>query len=253
MYNTITLTREDAVAVLTLNLPEKRNPMTTEMAEEFHAAITAVSHMEEVGALVLAANGKAFSGGGDYTMLENGVARTPEQNRRVVGGFYHHFLSILHLDIPTIAAIQGAAIGAGLSLTLTCDMRIAAENAKMGAVFVNLGLHPGMATTHLLPAVMGATRATDLILTGRLVTGQEAFEMGLVNRVTAREEVLPEALKIAHDLAAKPKSAVRMAKRALNRAKLNGLEAALDYELSAQMTSFASPELKEALATLQKK
>ena len=253
MYETLQLERDRGICILTLNLPEKRNAMTPRLTQEFQTAVSEISGDPETRVLVVAANGPVFCAGGDLDTLKEGLERSPEQNRRYQSKFYRDYLSILHVDVPTIAAMQGHAIGAGLCLALACDMRIAADESKMGVTFINLGLHPGMGATHLLPLLIGTAKAADLIFTGRLITGREAERIGLVNRSVPAERVVDEALALAREIASKAPTAVRMAKRALVQFKLKGLEAALDYEASAQMHGFASAEMRQELEALRKR
>lgn len=253
MYSVLTLEKKDGIGILTLNNPEKRNAMLPQLTKEFPEAIEQVRNDPEIKVLVITGTGKAFCAGGDLEMLQDKMGQSPEQNRREMCDFYRAYLSVLNLDVPTIAAINGHAIGAGLSFTLGCDIRLVAEHAKMGVTFLNLGLHPGMGTTHLLPQIVGSAHASDLILTGRLIKADEAKEMGLVSRVLPSESLLEEAINIASQVASKSASGTRMAKRALVRSKLEGLDAALDYEATAQMSSYSSVEMENALQVLIKK
>ena len=149
---------------------------------------------------------------------------------------------------PTVAVVNGHAIGAGLSFALGCDLRFAAETARLGTTYLNIGLHPGMGTTHLLPQAVGYAHAADLMFTCRLVSGAEAVHIGLVSRVLPADQLMAQTMAVAREIAAKSASGLRMAKRAIVQQKLAGLEAALDYEATAQMSSFASAEMREAIA-----
>ncbi len=250
MSEAVRLERRGAVALLTFNLPEKRNAMTAELTAAFAARLGEVRTAPDVNVLVLTGQGQAFCAGGDLAMLQRMAGRDPEANRREMGAFYRLYLGLVELDIPTIAAINGAAVGAGLSVALACDLRLCAVGARLAVSFLNLGLHPGMATTHLLPLLVGHARAAELCFTGRAITADEALAIGLVNRVLPPEELLPAALALANEIAAKPAAATRMTKRALARPILQGLEAALDYEAMAQAHSYASPELRERVARM---
>jgi enoyl-CoA hydratase len=194
--------------------------------------------------------GTAFSAGGDIETLVKQLEWTPAENETYLKGFYRQYLSILSVDVPVIAAINGHAIGAGLSLALACDMRLAAEGARIGVTFVNLGLHPGMGTLHLLPLVVGEARAADLILTGRLVEAHEALTIGLVDRVHAPDALMAAAVTLGKELAAKPGAAVRTAKQALAARKLAGLDEALDRDAKLQAASFASTAMREAIGRM---
>lgn len=253
MYKCLSLEVSDGVAVLTLNVPEKRNAMTPELTAEFPAAIEEVRNNPQVRAMILTNTGGVFSAGGDLRTLEEQLDWSPEQNRRFMGDFYRTYLSVLKLDVPTIAALNGHAIGAGLSMALGCDIRFASESAKLGVTFLNLGLHPGMGTTYLLPQTVGYAHAADLIFTCRVIPADEALRVGLVSRVLPGDQLLDESLSVAREIARKPASGMRMAKRALVQQKLSGLEAALDYEATAQMSSFASDEMRQMLTQMKRK
>ncbi|MDP9373354.1 MAG: enoyl-CoA hydratase/isomerase family protein [Chloroflexota bacterium] len=252
-YQALRLERREGVALLTLNRPERRNAMTPELTQELPRALDEIRRDGEARALVITGTGSVFCAGGDLAMLGRMLEQPPEQNRREMGAFYRTYLDVLNLDVPAIAALNGHAVGAGAAFTLGCDIRLIAAGATIGFTFLNLGLHPGMGTTHLLPQVVGSAHAAELIFTGRMVGAEEALAMGLVSRIVPPDRLLDEALALAAEMAAKPPSGVRMAKRALARPKIEGLEAALDYEAAAQMTSYASPEMREAFAALARK
>ena len=247
-FKSLSLATEDGIGTLTLNRPEKRNAMTEELTAEFPRAIEEIHADPEIRVLIVTGRGPAFCAGGDLRTLEMQTSWTPERNRAYMAHFYRAYLSVLTLDIPTIAAVQGHAIGAGLAMALGCDIRLAAQGARMGVTFLNLGLHPGMATTYLLPKLVGTAHAADLIFTGRLLSAEEAAAIGMVNRVIPRDRLMDEAREVAGEIASKPTGAMRTAKRALVRFKLDGLESALDHEATAQMASFSSPEMKRLLS-----
>jgi enoyl-CoA hydratase/carnithine racemase len=149
--------------------------------------------------------------------------------------------------------VNGAAVGAGLAVALACDLRYAAEDARMGVPFTALGMHPGMATTWLLPEVAGLAAARELLLTGRMVTGTEAAAMGLVNRAVAPGAVLDEALSVAAAVAATAPVASRLTKRALASGGHASFEAALEWEALAQPVTLATADLQEGLAAQRKR
>lgn len=247
------VSREGDIAVLTLDAPEKRNAMTERLMRDYAGAISELQDDASVRAVVLTASGPAFCAGGDLSMLEAQLSWSPEENRRHMARYYRAYLSAIHLDVPTVCAIGGDAIGAGLSFTLSYDIRVAAESARLGVTYLNLGLHPGMGTMHLLPVIVGDGLAAELILAGQLISGTEAARIGLVNRAVPADRVRDTAMELARGIASKPTGAVRMAKRALAQRKLNGLEAALDYEATAQMSSFASAEMRAIVENMRRK
>jgi enoyl-CoA hydratase len=155
--------------------------------------------------------------------------------------------------VPTIAAVNGHAVGAGLALALACDLRYAASDAKLLAPFTALGLHPGMATTWLLPEVAGLPLAREMLFTGRAVTGAQAESYGLVNRAVPRELVLQEALEAAGRIAAQAPIATRLTKVALAGGGHPDLDAALRWESLAQAVTMASKDMLEGLAAQRDK
>ena len=252
-YEALTLTWQEGVATLTLSCPEKRNAMTPALTRDFAAALAAIRAEPTSRALVIAATGPVFCAGGDLAMLERMTGQAAAENYREMRAFYMRYLDLLDLDIPTIAAIGGHAVGAGAALTLACDIRILAAEAQLSFPFLDLGLHPGMGTTHLLPIIAGPSLAADLLLSGRRIGAAEALAQGLVSRVLPAADVDTAALALATELAGRSVVATQMAKRALVRPKLAGLDAALDDEATAQAHSYASPELRAALAAIRER
>ena len=253
MYQTLRIEKAGRVATLTMNAPERRNAMSQEMALEFPRAISELSDDQDLQVVVLTGAGKSFCAGGDLDDLLEQTTWPPERIRRHMGEFYRAFLSIIDLPVPTIAAINGAAIGAGLAVALGCDLRYAAEGAKLGATYINIGLFPGMGATHLLPYHLGHAAAAELVLTGRVITAQEAATLGLVNRAVAPEELEETAFTVAREIASKSPSAVRAMKDVLRRRMADGLERALDVEALAQSISFRSDEMRGILEGLRRR
>ncbi|MDW7650277.1 MAG: enoyl-CoA hydratase/isomerase family protein [Bacillota bacterium] len=253
MYKTLKLESKGGITTLTLNVPEKRNAQTPELTREFPLAIEEINNDPDVKLVIITGSGKAFCAGGDLQMLEDKLDQPPEQNRREMLAFYKAYLSVLTLDVPCIAAINGFAIGAGLSFALGCDIRIAAEEAKLGFTFLNLGLHPGMGTTYLLPQLIGTAHAAELVFTGKLITAEEGCRMGLVNKTVPLKDLMDTVMETASLIAVKPASALRMTKKAMVKYKLRYLEEALDYEANAQMLGYASQEMRDLINSYKAK
>jgi len=252
----IQLTRDGHVATLKLNRPETRNAMTAAMGDEVQRAVEAVRHDGDTRVLVVTGEGKAFSGGGDLGMLarDAGVSDAPGDG---MGGppreFYARYLSIQTLPIPTIAAINGHAIGAGLCFALACDLRIAAADARMGMTFTRLGLHPGMGATFFLPRLIGTARACELLFTGRVIDAPEAERLGLLSRVVARDALAATAQTLAGEIAAAAPIAVRMVKRAVYRSAQGSLDDALDLESLQQAATFQTADAREGITAVLEK
>jgi enoyl-CoA hydratase/carnithine racemase len=162
--------------------------------------------------------------------------------------FYRSWLSIRDLEVPTIAAVNGHAIGAGFALALACDIRYAAADARLGVPFTSLGLHPGMATTWSLPDVAGRAVARDLLLTGRVVSGQEALTLGLVSRALPGDQVLAEAVAAAERVAAAAPIATTLTLQAVRDGGHATLDDALQWEALAQAVTLATEDVHEGIA-----
>src|SRR4051794_3364548 len=187
----------DGVALLTLDNPDQRNAMSDEMTASWVRAIDDLAADRSVRAVVVTGEGTAFCSGGNTSWIASEPDATVDHLRTRMIAFYRAWLSIRRLEVPTVAAINGPAIGAGLCVALACDLRYAAAGARLGAPFVKLGMHAGMAATYLLPHVVGEAHARDLLLTGRTVDADEAFRMGLVSAVLPQAGFLDGVIETA--------------------------------------------------------
>jgi enoyl-CoA hydratase/carnithine racemase len=254
MAETILLDVADGIATLTLNQPEKRNPMTVRMGEEVAEALAGLERRDDVRVLVLQGAGETFCAGGDMALIEGNARRPAAESREVMLDYYDRYLALLRLPIPTIAALQGYAIGGGLALALACDLRYAADDARLGVNFARLGIHPGMASTVTLPRAVGLARALELFYTGRLVSGREAEGLGLVNRAVPRAELAATVLEVARAIARNAPMVVRMLKRAVYQGlAAGGFQGALEYEAFCQALTFTTADLKEGVAALRER
>jgi enoyl-CoA hydratase/carnithine racemase len=235
------------VATVTLADPRRRNAMTPALGEAFREAIERVRGDRSVRAVVVTGEGAAFSAGGDLEMLQGLRAERFEHARRFMLDFYARYLHVTALEVPTVAAVHGAAIGAGLCLAMACDLMVVDVAAKLALNFVELGLHPGMGATYLTPRRVGAQRAAELLLTGRRFDGAEAVRMGMALEAVAADEVLPRARALAARIAANAPLAVRALVRELG-VDRTALQQALVAEASHQAESYASHDLGEGLA-----
>ncbi len=234
------------IATLWLCRPDRLNAMNLQMSEEIVEALQTIDSDSEVRALLVRGEGRSFSAGGDFELIEAAASRTEEENRAAMVQFYGRFLSILRVRVPTIAVLHGAAIGAGLCLAAACDLRYAAHGAKLGASFVRIGLHPGMAATALLPRLVGAARAAELLLTGESITGEQAEVIGLVNRAVPASELDAVVAAAAERIACAGPMAVARCKQTLLHSLWPQVEDAIQREASAQAATFASQDLLEA-------
>jgi enoyl-CoA hydratase/carnithine racemase len=204
----------DAIGVITFDRPDNRNSMTEEVLDAFVRATAAARADRGLRCVVITGSGNTFSAGADFRAI---VQREDGEPHERSFAMYVPFLSVLELEVPVIAALNGHAIGGGFGLALICDIRIGARTAKYGANFVRLGLSPGMAISYLLPRLIGVSRAAELMFTGRLIDGDEAERIGLVSESHAAIEVLPRAMAMARMIAANAPLAVRATKAHLFR------------------------------------
>ncbi len=239
---------DDGVAVVTLDNPDQRNAMSAEMTASWVAAIDELAADRSVRVVVVTGEGSAFCSGGNTSWITSEPDATVDQLRARMVPFYRAWLSIRRLEVPTIAAVNGHAIGAGLCLALACDLRYAADGAKLGAPFVGLGMHAGMAATYLLPNVVGLAHARDLLLTGRIVDAEEALRLGLVSRVSPAETFREDVLATARQVAATAPVASRLTTLALRDGGHADFESALQWEALAQPITLATEDLHEGIA-----
>ncbi|MET8984185.1 enoyl-CoA hydratase-related protein [Nonomuraea wenchangensis] len=238
---------DDGVVLITLNVPERRNAMTDAMTDRWRETMTALATDPDARCVVVTGAGTAFSAGGDLSWLgERGAEAVPELRERMLA-FYRTWLLVNQLEIPTIAAVNGPAVGAGLCVALACDLVYAADDAKLLVPFTSLGLHPGMAATYLLPRRAGVGLAREMLLTGRTLTGREAADKGLVNQSFPNNDLIPEVRALAQKIAQNAPIATRLTKLALNQDHQD-LEAALRWESLAQPITMATSDLLEGLA-----
>jgi enoyl-CoA hydratase/carnithine racemase len=239
---------DDGVVVLTLSLPDRRNAMTAELTAAWGTTIAGLRGDRSVRCLLVTGEGPAFCAGGDLSW----IAESPDLNADAIRDrmlpFYRTWLSIRELEAPSIAAVNGHAVGAGLCLALACDIRYAARGAQVSAPFTQLGMHAGMAATFLLPEVIGMAAARDLLLTGRAIDADEALRLGLVSAIYDGDQLLASALETAHRIAANGPIATRLTKAGMRAGGHRSLEEALQYESLAQPVTFATDDLREGLA-----
>jgi enoyl-CoA hydratase len=242
--------RDGGIVVLTLDDPDRRNAMTEEMGDALTSATAELGTDDTIRAVVLTGAPPAFSAGGDLGMLEDLAQRTRDEGfdaTATMQAFYRRFLSVRDLPVPVIAAINGHAVGAGLCVALACDLRIVADEAKVGLNFAKLGLHPGMGGSWLLPRIVDAQRAAAWLYTGRLVGGREAAAAGMALASHPADEVLPAALALASEIAAASPVVVRQLKATLG-SDAPTLDAALAREAACQAVNYGTEDLREGLA-----
>ncbi len=258
MNTFLKIDRDGAIVTLTMNQPDLRNALTGNTAvQEFVDACAAISADESVRAVIVTGNGKVFSSGGNIRDMQRqiGPAISPMRLRQEYReGIQRLPLALYNLDVPTIAAVNGAAIGAGCDLACMCDIRIASERASFAESFVKLGLVPGDGGAWLLPRTVGMSRAAEMAFTGDSVDATEALAIGLVSRVVPHDTLLVEANKLARRIVANPGHALRMTKRLLREGQHVRLDTLLELSAGFQALAHKTSQHEEAVnAFLEKR
>jgi len=247
----VTYERRERVGIITLDRPDNRNSMTADLLAAFAVATGAARADDEVRCVVVTGRGNCFSAGADLrAQIQAADAGKPRLPHEQSFAMYTAFLEVLELEVPVIAAMQGHAVGGGFGLALLCDVRIATEDAKYGANFARLGLHSGLGIAYLLPRLIGASRAAELLFTGRLVSGAEAERLGIASRALPGGGVLAAALEIAGEIAEAAPAAVRMMKRSLYQGLGWDVRGAALAEAYAQAATIATDDFREGMAAL---
>lgn len=250
--------RDETIVTLTLNRPQSRNTITEpDMIDALVQACARIQNDDSVRAVILTGNGPAFSAGGNLKdirdrkgMFGGEPAALREHYRR---GIQRVPPALFNLDVPTIAAVNGPAVGAGCDLALMCDIRIAADNAFFAESFVQLGIIPGDGGAWLLPRAVGLSRACEMLFTGDRVDATTAYEWGLVSRVVPADELLSDARALATRIAANPPLAVRMSKRLIREGLHTRLESLLELSAAMQALAHHTEDHSEAVAALLEK
>jgi 2-(1,2-epoxy-1,2-dihydrophenyl)acetyl-CoA isomerase len=241
-YQTISVDSKDNVGFLYLNRPQVLNALSEEMRAELLDFLPRAAADDGLRVLVVTGKGRAFSAGGDLRMFKS---RYEAYRRDGSSGTFANVdlpEAFSRFPKPMIAAVNGPAVGFGATMPLTCDVRIASAQAQFSFAFVRLGLTPEFGSSYHLPRLIGYGKAAELVFSARTIDAQEALRIGLVNRVVAAEELLPEAGKMAAEIARMPADAVRAAKRALRHGSHSTLEQVLAFEALTFQSAAQTPE-----------
>jgi len=236
------------VRLLRLADPDRRNAISPRLQEDLVAAVDAVARDEAARALVVTGAGSAFCAGADLAATFGDPDRPVHVLRDRLRATYDSFLRVRRLTIPTIAAVHGPAVGAGVNLALSCDLRVAGPRARFGVTFSRLGLHPGGGCTHFLVRALGEQRALALLLDGGTLTAEEAESTGLVLRVV--DDPLAESLAMATRYAELDPGLAADVKHAVGIASAGTFDAVLDFEAWAQASSATKPAVAAAIAAM---
>jgi enoyl-CoA hydratase/carnithine racemase len=247
MNEPVLVHRDGAVQLLSLNNPAARNALTPEVYTALPAALEQAQRDPDVGAVVLTGVGGAFCAGGDLKRLAQRRAMTPPERRAGIECLHDMIRAIRDCSKPVIAAVEGAAAGAGLSIALACDMLVAARNASFSVAYIKVGLSPDGGATAFLSGFVSRQLLTELCLTGRPVTGERMQTLGVVNRLVEPGRALTEAIAMAQSVAAGPERAAARIKSLCRHAGENTLEAQLDLEAQYMAESLGDDEAAEGI------
>jgi len=246
---------KEQVAYLTLNRPERKNALGGSMRQDLLDAFACVEADPEVRAVVLTGAGSAFCAGGDVKEMarafEQGIERPLVEKIRPVRD--RIVLAISEATKPVIAAVNGAAAGAGMNIALAADIRLASTTALFAQSFVRRGVHPDFGGTYFLPRVVGLAKASELIFTGESIDAEEALKLGIVSRVLPPEQLMPAATQLAARIAAGPPIAVQLAKRCLRQSANASLREMLERETAAQNLCFETQDAREGMQAFVEK
>jgi 2-(1,2-epoxy-1,2-dihydrophenyl)acetyl-CoA isomerase len=242
----------DGVATITFNRPEVRNAFNDQMAEEMQTALRSAERDAAVRCLLVTGAGAGFCAGQDLASLRDRGEAISFRNH--LQRTYNPIVAKLaSIEKPVVAAVNGAAAGAGWGIALACDLRYASESAKFRLAFVGIGLAPDSGTSFFLPRIMGLGRALELAYTNELIDAPTALAMGLVNRVVPADQLMPVTLELARKLARAPTKGIGLTKRAMNHALTTTLEDALDYEAHLQEIAGRTADHTEGVAAFLEK
>ena len=246
---------QDRIATLTLNRPERLNALGDTLREDLYDAIMKAQADENVGVLVITGAGRGFCSGGDVKSMSerNQSGQSSPVQEKMSPARDRVVLAMRDCPKPIIAAINGAAAGAGMNLALACDMRIASTAAKFAQAFVKRGIAPDWGGSWLLPRVVGTAKAYELIFTGDTIDANEAFRLGILNYVVAPEELMPETYKLARKIAAGPPVAIALSKRAIQHNENVDLRAGLEFETFIQGVARETEDSKEGVRAFMEK
>ena len=249
-FTTISYEREVPVGIVTLNRPEVMNAIDETMANELYELLSEIENDPDVRAVILTGAGKAFMAGGDIALMQK--LTTPEAKAWAL--LVHKvFDKLYHLPQPTIAAVNGPAIGGGFEMVMACDLRIAGEKAKFGQPEINLGIIPGAGSSQRLPRIIGGPRAKALILLGEILNAEQAMQLGVINRVIPPDSLLAEAKLLANKIAEYPRLAAQCAKKAVNLAERTDLDLGQMCEIDLYSYLYSTADQKEGMQAFLEK
>ena len=253
MYETILFEKAGGVANIALNRPAKLNAFDGPMHDELYAALGSAAEDEEVRCILVRGEGRGFSAGADLAQIVREADGDPDLGEYLRGTYSRLVKRMVGIEKPLVAALHGPVYGAGVGIALACDLRIVAENAKFSVAFIKIGLMPDAGVTFLLPRVVGLGRAMEMSMLGDAVDAEEAYRIGLVNKVVAEDALSKEARNLAERLATMPTGALGRIKHSLYASFEKDLETALESEAEGQTFCGYTQDHKEGVTAFFEK
>jgi len=247
-YQNLLVTKEGAIGIVQLNRPKVLNALNFEIMSELVSGLEELDRDAAVNVIILTGGERAFAAGADLAEMSQA---TPVD--LLLGRRFELWDRIRKISKPIIAAVSGYCLGGGNELAMNCDIVVASESASFGQPEVNVGIIPGAGGTQRLPRAVGKYKAMEMILTGKSISADEAYRVGLVNHVVPPESLMEEAKKIATDIASKPPISIRSAKEAILKAQDTTLEVGLEFERKAFYMLFATEDGKEGMKAFLEK
>jgi enoyl-CoA hydratase len=249
-YETLLVSKNDFVTTVTLNRPDRLNALNMQLVNELHDVLAEEDRNDETRVIVLTGAGRAFSAGADLRPSDTD-SRPPSANAPTLAEKLFQALS--DVEKPIIASINGVAVGGGCTMTLLCDIRIASENARFQLPFTKLGICAELGSTYVLPRLIGLGKASELVLTSKMIEAEEAGQMGLVNHVVPADKLVEVTLEMANSIAKLPPMAVRMNKRGLKLGIASDIESQVRYENLTISVLNKTEDAKEAVLAFREK
>ena len=240
----VELEQRGTIGVITMNRPEALNALNEQVLRDLDAILDTVENNPEIHVVIVTGAGRSFVAGADIGQMST---LTSVEGKKFGAYGNSVFLKLENLSKPTIAAVNGFALGGGCELSMACDIRLASEKAKFGQPEVGLGITPGFGGTQRLPRIVGVANAMELILTARVITAAEAKDMGLVTHVYAPEELMDKAMELANAIAANAQVAVRQSKAVIRRGQQTDMYTGAAYEAEAFGLCFSTEDQKDAM------
>jgi len=259
-FETILFDKREHVAILTLNQPDRLNAISLKLREEVQTVVADAHRDDAIRALVITGIGRGFCSGADLSAVASGIrgtlpAPTTQFERLDEHGWVGRWAKMFHhFDKPVIAAVNGIAAGAGMSTALAADLRVGSERARFKTVFIERSLSPDSGMSYFLPRIVGYARAADLIFTSRTVEAEEAYRLGLLDRLVPHDNLLDEAVKLANEMTQWPPLALRVSKRVLQHNFESDIDEAMRYEtVGLAMGRRATNDAREAMLAFSEK